>query len=100
MLSAVLLAVKLACAKLGSTHLLWQSGPSEGGPKLSCCWGCLQTIFCRIRESSRGHICFCHGPDPAGFRHAQLLSETMSMQGCKIGPVTTISWQREKTNYF
>lgn len=54
MLSAMLLAVKLACAKLGSGHLLWQSGPSKGGPKLSCCWGCLQIIFCGIGESSQG----------------------------------------------
>lgn len=38
LLSARLLAVKLACARLGSARLLWQSGLSKRGPKLSCCF--------------------------------------------------------------
>lgn len=99
MLSARLLAVQLVCARLGSARLLRQSGLSgvKGVPNFPPAAGWLQIILCRTGESSRRDICFCRGPDPAGFLRAQLLSEIMSMQGCKIGPIMTISWRREKT---
>lgn len=66
-------------------------------PNFPVASGCLQIILCGNGESSQRHICFCHRPDTAGFPHVQLLLEIMSMPGCKIGPIMTISWQREKT---
>lgn len=69
----------------------------KGVPNFPAASGCLHIILCRTGKSSQRHICFCCGPDPIGFLHALLLSEIMSMQGCKIGPIMTISWQREKT---
>ena len=66
-------------------------------PNFPAAAGCPQIILCWPGQPSQRHICFCYGPDPAAFPHAQLLLEIMSMQGCKIGPIMTISWQREKT---
>lgn len=60
---------------------------------------CLQIILSRtdtVLSPDFRHICYTDGPDSAGIPHAQLLLEIMYMQGCKTGPIMTISWQWEK----
>lgn len=82
------LALLVCCDRVG-----WMKGV------LSFATVCLQIILSRtdtVLSPDFRHICFTGGPDSAGIPHAQLLLEITYMQGCKTGPIVTISWQWEK----